>query len=64
MDGTYARKKRMKLIKFKKTLNSYNQNIKLQVELNPTKFLQTAKLQIMGTIKLKSSLYIDRQKPQ
>ena len=57
-------KKKNETDQVQKTLNSYNQNIKLQVELNPTKFLETAKLQIMGTLKLKSSSYIDRQKPQ
>ena len=57
VDGTYVRRKKNETDELYNVLNSYHQNIKLTLELNPTKSLilrlyeVTAELQLMGTIK-------------
>ena len=41
VDDTYVRRKKNDVDKLFEELNSYNENIKLTLEANPTKFLDT-----------------------
>ena len=70
VDDTYVRRKKNGTDDLYNAWNSYHQNIKLTIELDPTKFLDTeiirsnGKLQLKCTIKLRSSLYKGHQKSQ
>ena len=41
VDDTYVRRKKNDVDKLFEELNSYNENIKLMLQANPTKFLDT-----------------------
>ena len=51
VDDTYVRKKKNDVDKLFQELNSYNENIKLTLEVNPTKFLDTELVRENGEIK-------------
>ena len=44
VDDTYVRRKKNDVDKLFEELNSYNENIKLTLEVNPTKFLDIEKV--------------------
>ena len=68
MEYTYVRTKKNETDELYNTLNSYHQNIKLTLQLDPTKFLDieiirsNGKLQLVCIIKWRSPLYIGYQK--
>ena len=73
VDGTYVRRKKNDTDELYNVWNSYQQNIKPTLELDPIKFLYTEINLIRSndkivtqvcTIKWKSSLYIGHQKSQ
>ena len=49
-DDTYVRRKKNDADKLFEELNSYNENIKLTLEVNPTKFLDTELVRENGEI--------------
>ena len=50
VDDTYVRRKKNETDELYNALNSYHQNIKLTLELNPTKFLDTKIIRSNGKI--------------
>ena len=50
VDDTYVRRKKNETDELYNALNSYHQNIKLTLELNPTKFLDTEIIRSNGKI--------------
>ena len=50
VDGTYVRRKKNDVDKLFEKLNSYNENIKLMLEVNPTKFLDMELVRENGEI--------------
>ena len=50
VDDTYVRRKKNETDELYDALNSYHQNIKLTLELNPTKFLDTEIIRSNGKI--------------
>ena len=50
IDDTYSRRKKNDVDKLLEKLNSYNENIKLTLEVNPTKFLDAELVKENGEI--------------
>ena len=50
IDDTYVQRKKSDVGKLFEELNSYNENIKLMLEVNPTKFLDTKLFRENGAI--------------